>query len=284
MILYPILASIGAATGTLLEKVVLRKRKINIKLYQTAEFLGITLVMLPFIFFMWHTSPEAFTLKNILILLLIIAVSIIANYLVIYSLKWEKINVLEPVRLTEPLFTILLAILFSFIFGSTLYEKNTKIAIPAIIAATALIISHIKKHHLKFNKYFVAALGGSFFFALDLVTSKLILNHYNPLTFYFVRCSGIFIASWIIFKPDFKNINKKVGIEMLGTSAIWVLYRISLYYGYQNEGIIFTTLILMLGPIFIYLFAWKFLKEKIEIKNVIAAAAILGSILYVILG
>jgi len=36
----------------------------------------------------------------------------------------------------------------------------------------------------------------------------------------------------------------------------------------------------MLGPVFIYLFAWKFLKEKLNWKNLVAAIIILFSILY----
>ena len=282
MIYFPILGALALASGTILEKIVLRKRKISIKLYQTAEFLAIVLAMLPFIYFFWKMDSQAFELKNILIFSLVILFSIIANLFTFYSMKWEKVTNLEPAKILEPLFVILFAIVFSF-FAVELYERNLKIIIPALIAGSALIFSHIYKHHLKFNKYFIAAIIGSFFFALELVLSRLILDFYSPITFYFLRCSSILLISFILFRPKFKNIKTKVRWEIIVIGIIWFIYRIIIYYGYLNFGVIFTTLMIMLGPIFIYLFAWKFLKEKLNWKNIIAALVIIACILYAIL-
>jgi drug/metabolite transporter (DMT)-like permease len=265
------------------EKRILIRKKINIKLYQTAGFLAIVIVMLPFIYFLWDVSPQALELKNILILASVVIFSIIANLFVFYSLKWEKITHIEPARLLEPLFTILLAILFGLLIDSTLYESNPKIIFPALLSGLALIFSHVKKHHLEFNKYFIAAILGSFFFALELVISRLILDFYSPISFYFVRCLVIFIICFIIFKPKFKKLDVKVKWTILGVGVIWVLYRVMVYYGYLNLGVIFTTLMIMLAPIFIYLFAWKFLKEKLNWRNLVAAGVIVLSVLYAIL-
>ena len=280
----PVLGALTLATGTILEKTVLRKKKINIKLYQTAIFFAIVLAMVPFIYFFWKMDAQALELKNILIFSAVIVSSIIANLFIFYSLKWEKISKLQPARILEPLFVILLAILFSFFIGNGLYDRNIKFIIPALIAALALIFSHIKKHHLSFNKYFIAAIIGSFFFALELVISRLILNFYSPITFYFLRCSTIFLLSLVIFRPKFKSLDKKSIWIILITGAIWAVYRIVIYWGYINLGIIFTTLMVMLGPIFIYLFAYKFLKEKLNWRNIIASIIIIACVLYAVLG
>jgi len=282
MFYFPVLGALALATGTIMEKMVLRKRKISITTYQTAGFLAIVLVMLPFIYFFWKMDSLAFEPKNILIFSFVILFSIAANLLAFYSLKWEKINNIEPARILEPLFVILLAIVFSF-FAAELYERNLKIIIPALIAGAALIFSHIKKHHLHFNKYFIAAILGSFFFALELVISRLILDFYSPVTFYFLRCSAIFLISFALFRPKFSNLNKKVRFEILAIGIVWFVYRIIVYYGYLNFGVVFTTLMLMLGPIFIYLFAWKFLKEKLNWRNIVAAFVIVGCVLYGVL-
>ena len=282
MIYLPILGALGLATGTILEKIVLRKKKINIKLYQTAGFLAVVLAMLPFIYFFWKMDSQALELKNILIFSGVIVSSIIANLFIFYSLKWEKISNLEPARLLEPLFVIFLAIIFSFFIGE-LYEKNLKIVIPALIAASALIFSHVEKHHLKFNKYFIAAIIGSFFFAFELVISRLILDFYSPLTFYFMRCSTIFLISLIAFRPKFSLLDKKSSLMILITGAIWVVYRVILYWGYLNLGVIFTTLMIMLAPVFIYIFAYVFLKEKLNWKNIVASFVIVGCVLYAVL-
>ncbi len=280
MIYLPILGAVALAGGTILQKIVLRKKKISVGLYHSSEFFALTLVMLPFIYFFWHLEQQALTLANIFIFALVLFFSVLANVLTIYSMKWERVSNLEPAKLLEPLFVIILAIIFSYFFGEVLFEKNNKIVIPALIAGAALVFSHIKKHHLDFNKYFTSAIFGSFFFALELVISQLILNYYSSITFYFLRCSSMFLISLVLFRPKFSKIDKKTRYKILAIGFIWAVYRIILYYGYTHLGVIFTTLIIMLGPIFIYSFAWKFLKEKINWRNIIAALIIIGCVLY----
>ncbi len=283
MIYFPVLGALALASGTILERIVLKKRKIEVKSYQTLSFLAIVLAILPFVYFFWKLDSSALELKNILIFALVILFSIIANLFVFYSMKWEKITNIEPAKILEPLFVVLFALLFSFFISKELYESNTKIIIPAVIAGLALIFSHVKRHHLSFNKYFIAAILGSFFFALELVISKLILDLYSPVTFYFLRCLFILIICFLIFRPKFSKLNKKVSFEILITGAIWVVYRIVVYYGYLKLGVTFTTLLMMLGPLFIYLFAHKFLKEKLSWRNIVASIVIVGCVLYAVL-
>ena len=280
IIYLPILGALALASGTILQKMVLRKRKINIKLYQTSEFLAIVLVMLPFIYFFWKITPQAFETKSIFIFLAVIIFSVTANLFTFYSMKWEKISNLEPAKILEPLFVILLAVFFSYLISEEMYSRNLKIVILALIAGLALIFSHIKKDHLKFNRYFIAAVLGSFFFAAELVISRLILDFYSPVTFYFLRCFFILLISFAVFRPKFKRLGKKVRFEILAIGFVWFIYRVVIYYGYINYGIIFTTLIIMLGPIFVYTFAWKFLREKLNWKNIVSTAVIVGCILY----
>jgi drug/metabolite transporter (DMT)-like permease len=282
MIEIPIFGALALAGGTILEKIVLRKRKLDIKLYQVLSFSAIVLIIIPFIYFFWKVDAGALKLENIIILAVVILFSILANLLTFYSMKWEKITNLEPAKILEPLFVILLAIIFSF-FVEGLYDRNIHIIIPALIAAFALIFSHIRKHHLEFNKYFVAAIFGSLFFALELVLSRLILDFYSPLAFYFIRCFFIALISLALFSPKFGNLDKKLKGEIFVIGALWVIYRLVLYYGYLNYGVIFTTLMIMLGPVFTYIFAWRFLKEKPDWKNMLASILIIGSVLYAVL-
>ena len=283
MIYLPIIGAFTLAAGTIIVKKILSEKKVGIKLYQSAEFLAITIVMLPFLYFFWKLDSQAFELQNILILAGIIIFSIIANLFVFYSMKWEKISNLEPARVLEPLFVIFIAIVFSFIFGETLFERNTNILIPGLIAGAALIFSHVRKHHLNFNKYFVAAIIGSFFFACEMVMSRLILDFYSPISFYFVRCALITFVCLIIFKPKLKKLETKLRWKILGLGFLLVTFRIIMYYGYVELGVVHTTLILMLGPVLIYVFAWKFLKEKLDWKNVVAGLVIVASVVYGIL-
>jgi drug/metabolite transporter (DMT)-like permease len=278
----PILGALALSIGTILERIVLRIKKINIKLYQTASFFAIVLAMLPLLYFFWRIDQGAMQLKNILIFAGVILFSIIANLFVFYSLKWEKVTNLEPARILEPLFVVLLALVFSFFFDE--FERNLNVIIPAIIAAFALVFPHIKKEHLQFNRYFIAAIFGSFFFALELVLSRLILDFYSPITFYFLRCASIFIISAIAFRPKLKPLkDKKISILIFITGVTWVVYRVAVYFGYLKYGVTLTTLILMLSPVFIYLIANIFLKEKLNWKNILSSVIIIACIVYVLL-
>ena len=86
-----------------------------------------------------------------------------------------------------------------------------------------------------------------------------------------------------MFKPNIRNLKNQTKLQILLIGGIWVAFRIVIYYGYLNLGIIFTTLMLMLGPILIYVFAKIFLKEKLTWKNILASIVILVCVLYVTL-
>ncbi len=280
MYFLPFLAAFSLAILTISEKILLKKKGMNIQIFQTASFLAASLAMVPFLFFFWKLDPLALEPKNLLIFGGVIVSSLLANYLMFFALRWEKVSKLEPALILEPLFTISLAILFSF-FTVGLFERSSHVVIPALIASIALIFSHVKKHHLHFSKYFLAAIGGSFFFALELVISRLVLDYYSPISFYFFRCLSIFIISFIIFRPKIFNLEAKIQWQILLIGSLWVLYRVIIYWGYVQLGVIFTTLMILLSPVFIYLLAWKFLKEKLEWRNILAAIIIIGCVLYV---
>jgi drug/metabolite transporter (DMT)-like permease len=283
MIEIPILGAVSLGVGTVLERSILKNKKISVKFYQTISFFVIILVMLPFLYFFWKITPEALQLNNILLFAGIIASAITANLLIFYSEKWEKITNTEPARILEPMFTILLALLLSF-FTIGIYDRNFHVIIPALIASIALIFPHIKKHHLSFNKYFIAAILGSFFFALELVLSKPLLSFYSSVSFYFIRCAIIFLISLIAFRPSLKPLkDKKITLKILIVGAIWVAYRIAIYIGYMQYGVTLTTLILMTGPIFIYILANRFLKEKLNWKNIVSSLIIIACVLYALL-
>jgi drug/metabolite transporter (DMT)-like permease len=282
MIYLPIIGAIALASLTIMEKMVLKNKKMDIKIFQTAGFLAAVLVMIPLIYFFWKIDIQALQTTNILIFIGVVIISLLANYFLFFALKWEKVSNLEPALILEPLFTVLLALIFGLFVGG-LYESNPKVIIPAIIAGLTLVVTHIKKHHLDFNKYFLAAIVGSFFFALELVVTRLILDYYSPISFYFLRSTAIFLFSYLLFRPKLSNLKPKIKWQILIIGALWVLFRIIIYYGYLSLGFIFTTLIIMLSPIFVYAFAKIFLKEKLEKRNIIAAIIIVACVLYAVL-
>lgn len=307
MYLILILGALAFSSSTLFEKIVLKNKNVKIQGYIVAVFLSTIIIMLPFLFFFGKIDSQAFSFKNLIILLLVVLFSIVANLFYFYAIKWEKITMLEPVLLLEPLFIVLLAFIF---FKS---ERNFFILIPSLIAALTLVASHLKKHHLQFNKFLVAGILSSLFFAVELLLSNLILDYYSPLSLYFVRGLFVFLFSFLIitksfeflfgfwenrkhrlqklrfkkwrlfsvFRPKFlKELNKKEKCLIFLTGGFWIIYRVVTYFGYSNWGVIFTTLILLLAPIFVYAFAFLFLKEKLTKRNVIAMIIILACVVY----
>ena len=275
MYLILILGALAFSSSTLFEKIVLKNKNVKITSYFVGVFLSAIIVMLPFLFFFGKIDSQAFSFKNLIILFFVVLLSIVANLFYFYALKWEKVTVIEPVLLLEPLFIVLLAFIF---FKS---ERNFMILIPSLIATLTLIFSHLKKYHLQFNKFLVAGIFSSLFFAIELLISNLILDYYSPLSLYFVRGFFVFLFSALIFRPTLsKELNKKERSLIFLTGGLWVIYRIILYFGYSNWGVIFTTLILMLAPIFVYLFAFLFLKEKLTKRNIIAMIIILACVIF----
>ena len=79
------------------------------------------------------------------------------------------------------------------------------------------------------------------------------------------------------------KLSSRVKWEIFIIGILWVVFRVIVYYGYLILGVVFTTLLIMLGPVFVYLFARIFLKEKLEIRNIVASVIIIACVLYVVL-
>lgn len=284
MFYIPILGAFLEATGMIIEKKTLKKKNIDYKNYSIYSFFTIVVVMIPFLFFFWRIDPAAFELKNLLIFLFISIVALIANLLIFYSLKRESLSEFEPIVLMQPLFTILLAFILSFFISAYSNENNPLILVLALIASIALISSHIKKHHLVYDKYIVAALLGGLFFAIELVLSKMILPYYSSWTFYFLRCFVILVICFLIFTPNLKKIDRQSHYLTWIASLLWIVYRAILYWGYESLGIIYTTMILsLLSPVLVFIFARIFLKEKLNYKHIISAIVIISCVVTAIL-
>jgi drug/metabolite transporter (DMT)-like permease len=273
MIFLSIAGSLLEATGMIFQKKILKLKGMNYKNYTVFEFLAIVLTMIPVLFFTWRLGEEAFQIKNLLLLLFVITTSIAANLLTFYSLKRKDVTEFEPLWLMQPLFTVVLA----FIFYSS--ERNVVLLIPALVASMALVVTHLKKNHIYLDKYLWAALGGSFLFAVELVASKPLLPYYSGFTFYFIRCVGILIFTSLLYRPSIKVINKNSIWMIILVGITWFLFRAILYSAYETTGIIFTTTLFILSPVFMIIFAIIFLKEKLTKKQAISTLVILACVI-----
>lgn len=272
MIVLPIIGSFLEATGTIIEKKVLRNHKMNFKNYTTYEFLAIIIALLPIIFFTWRISSSALEIKNILLFSFVILTATAANLLIFYSLKREKVTEFEPIWVMQPMFTIILAFI---LFKS---ERDGVSLILAFIASITLIIAHVKKHHIQIDKYILAAILGSFLFAVELIASKSLLSYYDPFTFYFIRCFFIFVICLILFRANGSDLNKRLSLMIISIGIMWAFYRVIIYIGYESIGIVYTTTLFILSPVLMFIFAMIFLKEKPTRKQIISTIIIVACV------
>jgi drug/metabolite transporter (DMT)-like permease len=275
----PLLGAFLDAAGTIMYKKLANRHKIGYKDFMVYGFLSIVLVSLPLLYFFWRIDPLAGRNMNIAILFLVVVISIFANYFSFYAFKHRDLSKIQSIRLTAPLFTILLAFLLSFFFEAYANERNYYILLFAFIASLSLFFSNIKKHHLKFDKYSWAMLFGSFLFAVELTISKPILEFYHPITFYFIRSLFILVISYALFRGSLSNLKPAGKGLFLASAVFWVAYRGILYYAYGIFGIVFTTTVFILSPVLIYICSFIFLKEKVTKAQVISSMVIVACVL-----
>ncbi|MAG02776.1 hypothetical protein CMI42_05545 [Candidatus Pacearchaeota archaeon] len=279
MVFLPVIGAGLEAVGSVLSKRIVNRHNVNYKNYIVYAFLSIVIISLPLALYFWRADPIAFSSVNLSLFGLIVLFSILANCFIIYALKRDSLSELTPMRLTAPLFTILIAFIFSFFFEVYTDERNYSVLFFALVASVALIIAHVKRDEIVFDKYSIFTLIGSFLFAVEMVLSKPLLGFYNPITFYFIRSLWIFVITLLIFHPKVSSLKSKAKWMIFGVSIIFVLYRVIIYYGYLTLGIVFTTSILVLAPVLIFVLARIFLKEKVTRKQVISSLIIVLCVL-----
>jgi len=269
----PILGTFFEAAGTILDKINMQNKKLNYKNYTVFWFLAAVIVMLPFIYFFWRIDLNLLLQwKNLLIFSGIILFAILGNLTLNFALKREDLTEMEPVRVLFPFFIIL----FAFILYPD--ERNWFLVVLGLIAAAALLFAHIKRSHFSLNKYMLATLLSNIFFALELTMSKYLLPFFSPLTFYFLRCLFVLIFIFPVFKSDFRKINNKLKGMIFLSGLIWIIYRLILYFGYETYGIVLTTIVFILSPVLIMLYAVLFGKEKMNWKQIVSTIVILACV------
>lgn len=220
-------------------------------------------------------KPEALSLYYIIIGILMIISASLWNILLSQALQKEKVIEFELIQMLQPLFTIFLG---SLIFSS---ERSIYILPVAIVASIALIIAHIKRHHIYFDKYCRYLLWAVVLMSVEMIFIKILLSVYSPVALYMFRTFFVVLAMWIILRPTFKTIDTKKIFTMIGTAALAVIQMVLFYTAINSEGLVFTTLILILSPILIYLFAICVYKEKITFRIAFSFLVIIICILFV---
>ena len=263
-------AAVISAGATNLDKYILSKQKINWKLYLVASFFLLALFNLPLFIFFGKIQAQAKEMIWLGALTLAIILSVIINTLYYAALQHEKLSEIQPITLLAPLFTIIGASIF-------LKEERDMIIIGlAVISALTLAWAHLKKEHIRFHKVLVPLLAYIVLVApFSVILHRKLLEIYNPFALEFILNGAVFVILFLIYHPHFDSLHKKSPWVLLITNLLWTVGWIIVFFSYIWIGVIRTTLIMMLSPLLVYVFARIFLKEKMYWKNVVALIVIL---------
>ncbi len=266
-----LIAVVTSSFEVLASRKILSSGKFKSEKFIAFMFLGVILILAPFMF--WIFRLEKLNLFYVSIFIGILFSATIYNFLQFKALKRINVENAEPIILSSWIFTILLG--FMFIPS----ERNLLKIILATIACLTLIATEIKGNNFKINKWELIMIISSIFIGIYNLLTKIFLDVTNPFTLYWIRTIFLFPLFFYISKFKLKDIKSYKSIFLISLASI--ISQVSTLWAYSNLGLIFTSLLMNLTPILTLLGASIFLKEKIQTKNIVSSIII---ILCIILG
>lgn len=276
-----IAALLAVLTGTgniLLDKFLLTKQKMPVADYLPLLFSFLfltTLVTLP-----WSggiNSVLAIDTQYVFYFVLMVTLAILWNMFYYEGLKRERLIEFQMTLMLTPVATVILATLF---FPE---EFNLPVFSAAMVGSAALFFSHLRRDHFHFDKYEIHLILAVFLMALEVMVARELLNVYSPALLYTIRTA--FLAGFfaLYFKPSTKQTtNQQFNLVFL-TAILGAASMVARLYGFQFIGITFTTLILLLVPIFSSWYDARLNKAKIKKRTIVAFVVILLSVIYAII-
>lgn len=271
-----IIASVGYAGGVVADKIIISKYRVP--LWRFAPLLFIWLAVITAIFVpLWGrvNIEQLLTYKYLAIFLGLILVATIWNVFYYRGIQKEEVHEFELIMMLSPLITIV----FAQIFLPT--ERSFPAFIAAIIASAALISTRFRRHHLKISKTTWQTILAMVLMSFESILIKEMLGIMSPVTLYFLRTGVIAIVFLIMYRPKLFQMPKEAYGLIIISAIAGVVQMVLKFYGFQNLGVVETTLILILGPFLVYFFSTYYFKEKMYKRDILAAAVVVACILYV---
>lgn len=210
-------------------------------------------------------------------LVAVIVLACIHNLLFYWGIEHEKIADAEPLLLLSPLAGITMASLF---YPS---ERFWQVYVAVVVATLVLFWSRRHKHSFAFSDGLAAILAFIFVNALELVFLKRLLDFYDPLILYLIRCVFVLIGLTLIVKPRL-SLAKLHHLPYFGSLGVLVVIAVwASWSAFKLRGLSETLVIFTLSPVLVYWLSAVFLKEKWQAKNIIASLVIVGLVIWITL-
>ena len=259
------------------KKVFTRFKALDYKSF--AWWLFVWIVILGLFLAPWFVHIQPAATEPYYLWLLLSLVFLAANYNLLYyfGLEYEKLCVVEPFLLFNPIITIVIASLF---YAD---ERSWHVYVAAAVAGLALAWAHVHRRHLKLDRHLWAILGFSLLYGLEAVIIKQLLAVYSPLTLYLIRAAMTAVFLWVVEKGKIMRITRRQIPHFLVIAASAIGASTSVYMSYKTVGIGLTMGILLLSPVLVYLASVVYLKEKLQWKNLVASGVIMGAIIWLVI-
>lgn len=206
--------------------------------------------------------------------ILMVLLAIMWNIFYYQGLRKEKMIEFQMILLLTPLVTVLLAILF---FPE---EYNRPVFLAAVVGGLALFFSHVKRHHLEFDKYALHLLLAVILIAMETMVQKELLYVYSPATLYAARTGILALFFAIYYRPQTHKVHDYEFRLVFLSGVLGAFYMITKFIGFKELGVIYTTLILLLVPVLSSWLDAKLYGTEIKRRTIIAFIIILLCVVY----
>jgi drug/metabolite transporter (DMT)-like permease len=262
-------SAIFGAFANILARTLLKKVKAKNILGINFLTMAVTLALISPAFYMFNATPYA-----IFLVVLIGFIDTIANYFYFKTFEKVEASVATPMLSLAPAFTFL----FGWLFISDTVSLITYFMAALIILAVVAFSVDVKDLRNTKTINLLPALIASVLFGLSAIPARYLLSTIDAInapTLYMFRAALIALFSLVVFGFPLKGISVSQYRLIFARGLLVISQWLLLYYAITlgNAGVSLT--LANITPIFVFVLAALFLKEKITAKKVIASVLIL---------
>ncbi|MFH1588913.1 MAG: DMT family transporter [Candidatus Diapherotrites archaeon] len=262
-----LIAAVSNSLTIVSERYFLANKGFKVKEFTSDSFLVLALFVLILSPLFFVFSEAYFEIQNIALLAALVIMAAAVNYLLFTGISKTEVEEAELLILSTWVFTIILGGIF---FAA---ERNPIRLALGLVSGLAILGSHLSHHHLNLDIYGKMLLLASILMAGEEIIAKQLLSVYDPFSLYAIRiilCTVIFIS---LFGINFHKVHgKKVMVFFAAIHVFPMIEFIFRYWSYQINGVVLTSMLMLLAPLFAAWFGHTLLKEKIHFKKILATA------------
>lgn len=269
-----LIAALADSLGVVTSKFALTRERLTPPLFNGSLFVGLALLTALTLPWLGQVEPRAFEPKYLGLFIGMVVLVAVWNHFFARALQSERIEEFESIVLFVPLLT---AVFAALIFPD---ERNARVLMSLAIASVALLASHLHRGHLEFHRADEWVSFAVVLIAAEALLLKPLLEVWSPAALYFARTAvvaGIFL---LVQRPAVHRVTLRQWRLVVLAALFGVVLQVLKYTGYQSQGIVYTTLILILAPFLTLLLGKLLLKERLHPRYLLAIAVTIVAIIY----